>query len=276
MDSYSFPPPHLQAILDRFVAACRADGRVAAALLVGSYARGAADAHSDLDLFLITDDDAFHDFAAARHDFVRALGEPLFREDFDLPDIVFLIFPDGAEVEIHFAPAARLGAILDEPHWSLLDKRGLLAAPPAPYAAAGASRSTEALRRQIAWFWHDLSHFITAVARGQLWWAAGQLEVLRRITVNLLRLRHNLNDPDVGSDPWFKIDTALPAEDLALLRETYASLEREAMLAAARALVDFYRQLAAPLAETHGLAYPAELDRLMTARLEALDAAPGL
>ncbi len=274
MDSYAFPPPHLQAILDRFVAACRADERVAAALLVGSYARGAADAHSDLDLFLITDDDAYDAFVAARHDFVRALGEPLFREDFDIPDIVFLIFPEGAEVEIHFAPAARLGAILDEPHWSLLDKRGLLAAAAAPYAVAGAPQSTEALRRQIAWFWHDLSHFTTAVARGQLWWAAGQLEVLRRITVNLARLRHNLNDPDVGSDPWFKIDTALPGEDLTPLRETFAPLERKAMLAAARVLVAFYRQLAAPLAETHGLAYPAELDRLMTARLEALDAAP--
>lgn len=274
MNELSFPPPPFKAILDRFVAACRADERVAAALLVGSYTRGAADAHSDLDLFLITDDAAYDDFTAGRDDFVRALGEPLFREDFDLPDIVFLIFPDGAEVEIHFAPAARLGAILDEPHWSLLDKRGLLAAPPAPYAAAGTSQSTDALRRQIAWFWHDLSHFINAVARGQLWWAAGQLEVLRRITVNLLRLRHNLNDPDVGSDPWFKIDTALPAGDLAPLQETYAPVEREAMLAAARVLVDLYRALAAPLAETHGLAYPAELDRLMTARLEALDAAP--
>ena len=92
--------------------------------------------------------------------------------------------------------------------------------------------------------------------------------------MNLARLRHNLNDPDVGSDPWFKIDTALPGEDLTPLRETFAPLERKAMLAAARVLVAFYRQLAAPLAETHGLAYPAELDRLMTARLEALDAAP--
>ena len=178
MDSYAFPPPHLQAILNRFVAACRADKRVTAALLVGSYARGAADTHSDLDLFLITDDAAYDDFSAARGDFVRAFGEPLFREDFDLPDIIFLIFPEGAEVEIHFAPAAQLGAILDEPHWSLLDKRGLLAAAPAPYAAADAPQSAEALRRQIAWFWHDLSHFTTAVARGQLWWAAGQLEVL--------------------------------------------------------------------------------------------------
>ena len=42
-----------RAIVDRFVAACRADERVLAAILAGFYARGTADAHSDLDLYAL-------------------------------------------------------------------------------------------------------------------------------------------------------------------------------------------------------------------------------
>ena len=68
--------PNHQGFLSRFVAACRADDRVVAAFLGGSYARGAADAHSDLDLTLITTDAAYEEFLAARADFMRGLGEP--------------------------------------------------------------------------------------------------------------------------------------------------------------------------------------------------------
>ena len=88
-------PHNHQVVMHRFVAACQADARVVAATLYGSYARGAADAYSDLDLGLITTDAAYEDFVAGREAFIRLLGEPLLLEDFDLPNLVFIIFPDG-------------------------------------------------------------------------------------------------------------------------------------------------------------------------------------
>ena len=269
MDAQGLPPPPVQMVIDRFVAACRADERVTAAFLVGSYAKGAADAHSDLDLILVTADDGYDDFAAGRRAFARQLGEPLFLEEFDLPDVLFLILPDGAEVELSFLPESRVGQLLDEPHWSLLDKHGLLsrasryeAAPPAP--------PVEPLRRQMMWFWHDLSHFITAMARGQHWWAYGQLEVLRHCCLNLARLRYNLHDPEVGGETSFKIDRVMPVEELAPLRETFCPQEPAAMRQAVGVIVDFYRALAQPLAEANGIPYPAELERVMVERLESL------
>ena len=42
------------------------------------------------------------------------------------------------------------------------------------------------------------------------------------------------------------------------------------MLQSALTIVRFYRELAQPLAQTHGLAYPAALDQVMAARLEKL------
>ena len=270
MDATGLLPPHVQGVIDRFVVACRDDARVAAAFLVGSYARGAADAHSDIDLILVTTDEAYDAFAADPRPFARQLGEALFAEQFDLPDTLFLILADGAEVELSFIPEARVGPLLDEPHWSLLDKKGLLAGVPAAYEPAATDAGVEALRRQLAYFWHDLSHFTTAMSRGQLWWAYGQLEALRHTCLNLARLRHNLADAEVGAESAFKIEAAVPPGELEALRATFCPLEPAAMLAAAQVIVDFYRELGLPLAEANGIAYPNDLERLMLARLASL------
>jgi predicted nucleotidyltransferase len=270
MDAQGLLPAHVQEVIDRFVVACRDDARITAALLVGSYARGTADAHSDIDLFLVTADDAYDDFAADPRPFARQLGEVLFEEQFGLPDVLFLILADGAEVELGFIPEKQVGQLLGEPHWSLLDKKGLLAGAPAPYQSAAADAGVATLRRQVAGFWHDLSHFITAMSRGQLWWAYGQLEALRHTCLNLARLRHNLADAEVGGETTFKIEAAVPPAELDALRATFCPQEPAAMTAAARIIVEFYQELAQPLAEANGLAYPAELERLMLARLDSL------
>src|SRR5579864_675575 len=95
-------PPHLQVIIDRFIAACQADERVVAAFLGGSYARGQTDAYSDLDLGLITTDEAYQDFLAGSKAFIQKLGEPVFLEDYhgNDGDVVFFFFDDGIEGEL--------------------------------------------------------------------------------------------------------------------------------------------------------------------------------
>jgi predicted nucleotidyltransferase len=262
--------PNHQVITDRFVAACQADERVVAAILGGSYARGAADTHSDLDLYLVTTDEGYETFLAERDAFVQRLGKPLFYEDFGSPGMAFLIFPDGAEVELGIGRAGQFKQIHEGPYITLLDKTGILEGVVFPRHEADPAGQTETLRQLVTWFWHDLSHFTTALARGQLWWAHGQLEVLRLICVNLARLRHNFSDVNVGGEGYFKVEKALPVEQLAPLQATCSPLERDAMLQAALAIVRFYREQAQPLAQAHGLTYPADLDRVMVARLEKL------
>jgi predicted nucleotidyltransferase len=104
MDSPELQLSHKhQIFMTRFVAACQADARVVAAFLRGSYASGTADAYSDLDLSLITTDEAYEDFLAGREAFMRLLGEPLFLETFHRPNFAFFIFPDGKRVSLHLA-----------------------------------------------------------------------------------------------------------------------------------------------------------------------------
>jgi predicted nucleotidyltransferase len=271
MDSQAIHLRHNhQGFVNRFIAACQADERVVAAFLGGSYAKGRAGAYSDLDLSLITTDAAYDDFVATREAFLRGLGDLVFLENFGRANLVFFIYSDDTEGELWFASETHLEHLHPGPYHVLLDKTGILAGALFPEPEVDRAEQSETLRQQIAWFWHDLSHFITAMRRGQLWWAHGQIEILRSYCVNLARLRQNFLDPEVDSDPYYKLGDVLPAEQLAPLAATYCALERGAMLQAGRALVRHYQELAPQLAQTHGIPYPAGLERVMMARLEQL------
>jgi predicted nucleotidyltransferase len=260
-------PHNYQTVLDRFVAVCQADERVVAAFLGGSYATGKADSYSDLDLDLITADDAYEDFLKECPTFISLLGEPLLVEDFDLPNNFFFIFSDGTEVELAVGCESHFNHIQRGPYKTLLDKKGVLAGAVFSGEEIDPTEQTETLRRLLYWFWHDLSHFIAAMGRRKLWWGHGQLEILRGQCVNLLRLQNNFSAPAEGYE---KIEKAVPIEQLAPLQATFCPLEQNAMLRAGLDIVRFYQEIAPPLAQAHGLPYPERLARLMSDRLAKL------
>jgi predicted nucleotidyltransferase len=261
-------PYAAHAMISRFVAACQADERVVAAMLYGSYAEGTHDVYSDLDLGLLTTDEAHESFLVGRTDFLRQLGELLFVEDFDLPNTLFVIFADGSEVELKIGRESEQAPPHDGAHRVLLDRRANLTSAVMPRLRVA---QTEALRRQIIWFWHDLAHFMAAIGREQLWWAHGQLDELRRSCVDLARLQYDITAEPEG---YWKLDTAIPVTHIAVLQMTYCPLERGAMLHAVHVIIRFYQELAPRLAQQHGIAYPAELERLMLDRLTAFGEPP--
>jgi predicted nucleotidyltransferase len=266
-------PSNHRDVINRSVAACQADERVVAAFLGGSYATGTADAYSDLDLYLITLDEAFQQFLAERRAFIRRLGDPLFLEGWSIPHLLFYIFADGTEGELWIYPEGELDHVHIGPYKVLLDKKGILANAVLLQREPDHAKQVETLRQQVTWFWHDLSHFIKAMGRGQLWFACGELEVLRQICVNLARLRYNFSDAWVGEEPYFKVEQVLPVEQLSPLETTACAMEYGAMLQAAVAIFRFYRDLAPELAKEHGIEYQAGLERMMIGRLEGLGAA---
>ena len=259
-----------QATIERFVAACQQDERVVAAFLGGSYARDATDAYSDIDFGLIPTDEAYDDFFANREAFIRLLGEPIFLEVFrdDDFDIVFFTFSDGVECELVPVCVSQFTHMHVGPYKVLLDKKGILENVVFPFPEIAQAEQLETLRRIISWFWHDLCHhFITPLARGQLWSAYGALQDLRLSCMNLARLKENFLAAPEGYE---KVEQAVAEEQLAPLEATCSPRERGAMVQAAFVIVHFYQQLAIPLAHTYGIAYPAELERIMYGRLEQL------
>lgn len=262
--------PNHQAFVDRFVKVCREDDRIVAAFLGGSYAKGYADAYSDVDLCVITTDESFEEFLKEREVFLRSLGDLVFLEDFDIPTTAFYMYADDTEGELNCSREGQPGEIHSGPFRTLLDKKHFLEGAEFPERVPDSAGQIEKLRSQIQGFWHELSHFITAMERGHTWWAQGQLEALRAVCVNLARLRYNILDGDVGEEAYFKIETIMPVEQLAPLKGTFGSMEKVEMLEAVLAIVSFYRELAPSLAQRHGVHYSQDLERMMMDRLQRL------
>jgi len=130
----------------------------------------------------------------------------------------------------------------------------------------------ERLQRQINWFWHDLSHFIKAIGRRQLWFAYGQLDVLRQNCVNLARLRYNFTDAYDQEEPYFKIEDFLPIKQLSPLQRTFCAMQVDAMLQAALVICRYYQDVAPSLAKEHRITYQADLERMLIHQLEELAA----
>jgi predicted nucleotidyltransferase len=260
--------PGHDAVIERFVDLCSADERIVAAFLGGSRARGEADEYSDIDLCLITTDEAYEEVVSDRQDIIEQLGEPLFLEDFGHEDLVFFILADGAEAELFFGRESGLHEIHGVgPFRILLDKRGIFTDAAFPVREPDRAEQIESLRRLLHWFWHDLSHLIAALGRGQLWWAYGQLEALRRYCVNLIRIEQNV---EAQEEAYEKLDLAISTSRLSALQKTLCPMESRAMLRAAVEILNFYRERAPVVASAYGLTYPAELERLMCNRLDTL------
>ena len=256
-------------VITRFIEACAADDRIVAAFVAGSHATGTADAYSDLDLGVITTDEAFADVIADLGALISRLGEPLFIDHFARDWNVFFILADGTEGEIFVGHEGALDEIDVGPFEPLMDVRGILSGAAFPFSPPDAEAQREHLRQSVNWFWHELSHFITALGRDDLWWAFGQIEALRGHCVNLMRIHHGGEAQD---EPYEKLAKAISVSELAPLRTTFRPMERQGMLEAAREIVRFFREHAPRVAEAHGAAYPAALAHLMSERLDGLDA----
>jgi len=179
-----------------------------------------------------------------------------------------LLFSDGTEGELALGRESHFTHIHVGPYRVLLDKKGILAGAVFHGYEPAQAEQIETLRRLVYWFWHDLSHhFITAMARGHIWSAYGHLEELRLTCVNLARLRQNFS---AGAEGYEKLEQAIAVEQLSPLQATFCPLEQGAMLQAALLIVRFYQELAPPLARAHGITYPADLERVMSDRLEQL------
>jgi hypothetical protein len=86
--------------------------------------------------------------------------------------------------------------------------------------------------------------------------------------INLARLEAGL---PAENEAYWKLEGAIPAERLDQLAATVAAPEFGPMKDAALAVLDLYRDLASGLATAHGVAYPAELDGMLSAQLRDLE-----
>jgi predicted nucleotidyltransferase len=250
-------------LIEKFADACRRDDRVVAAFLGGSLASGTADAHSDLDLYLITREDAYKQFLDERQEFMRRLGTPVFCDDFSEFgfDMLLFIYEDGTYGELALAPETSFLHVHGGPYRVLVDKQGLLESLTFPYFAPGHDDRRREVARSLVWFWRELLYAAKSLARGRLWSTGYYVERLRRHVKTLLDHHHNRSAAPGPAKP---LEATIPEEDRAAVNATYGRMEPADLARALNALVIAYRRVAPAAAETFDLKYPDALDRVVT------------
>lgn len=262
-------PSHLRRAIDRFRKAVGDDPRVRAAFIGGSLAAGTWDEHSDLDLYLVVDDDEYDAVLAGRRSFLEAMGSVVLAEDFDGFgfDMVVFMLSDGVEGELGFGRRSGFAHIHGGAHRVLMDRDGLLEGVTFVPAGPGADQRRASVGRTLAWFWRQLSLFATAAARGQVWTAFGYLERARREALDLVWL---LDAPEAWPRGFEKIEEH-PGTDRAVpVAETLVDLDPARQLAAAWRLADFVGEHGRDACAVIGCDYPERLEGVVRRKISAI------
>ena len=239
--------PRAQAIA-RFAEACAADALVVAAFLGGSFAAATDDEFSDVDLYLVTEDDDYDAFFGRREDFVRSWSDPVFLDttaDFEGFgfDMLHFVLACGVYGELAMGRRSSLFSLHGGPHEVLVDKAALLDGVTFPLYEPASEERLHEIERALRWFWLDAVELAKRLARGQLHAAESALSRMRE----RCRLLVAMSD---GSD-------ATPLNHRLLA--TFVAANANEIAAAAAELVALHRSVGVAAAENLGLEYPARL-----------------
>lgn len=238
------------ALLERALAALRADPRILAAWLFGSEARDSADALSDLDIWTVVADAHIDAVRDARFDYVRGAGAVL--HCYDGPQnapaggaYLMTLYAGQAgphQVDWYWQPRAR--AAIPTTARLLFNRDDVpLAAPGAgplePAWPSDADDRRERAARCAGFFWVMANIAAKNIARGLTWTVIGQLDLLRRQLWEAEWLLGLRADHHLWKDSARRAAPPLhPAAQLALLRTICAEMENlQPLVAGTRAAV---------------------------------------
>lgn len=216
----------------------RADERVLAAWLEGSFGRGTADAWSDIDLHVVIRDDALARWLEQRDDLYRRLGRPVLvmpssaSEKGDYQGVIFA-GPVWVDLAIHPASTA-----MREPDTRFLFDR---AAVPVRLSAPIAAERRSQLRHNLEFFWAMSPIALKYIGRGRTQRAVTQCDLLFGSFVNVWRLLHDPERRDAGGVHWLHPER--DAELIRLLPGFGAVIDPPAALDVVTRLMDAMRRL---------------------------------
>lgn len=258
-------------MLARLRALCRADERLVAATLYGSFTRGEGDAHSDIECVLFFRDDALAGIDPLGWIEGIAPVALYFANEFGVGTALFENLVRG---EFHFERAAHMAqvdswvgaswfpvledAILVDRTGELTERLAALAEPPA--------RDADEVVRDIVYRYLNWMFFGTNVLeRGEHARALELLWYVQRHLLWMARLRAGATQH--WPTPSRLLEGDLSTEGYARYAECTASLDRGELWQAYRAAWAWGQELIAHLGRRHGLHVPGVLADGLSARL---------
>jgi hypothetical protein len=180
--------------IQKFERIAREDPRVLSAFLGGSLADGTEDDFSDIDIYYILEEQSYSDFPSQMRTSLSEMGPLVFLEqhnNFGF-DLILFIFQNGVKGELGLGTIKNIKTLHAGPYKVLVDRKGLLDDFIFPFQPSLEGKDLqEYVEKQLRWYWYWYYVFLSAVARGRLWSAFTQLQLMREYAFKLIVLAHH-------------------------------------------------------------------------------------
>ncbi len=267
-------------LLKRIVAWAHNTDHVRALVQTGSFARedALADAHSDLDIEIISDQ---LERLEGSINWIKDIAPPLICLPFDRPAqdwaTRLVIFADGVKADFTLASPVRIAAmkrsgqlddIYERGYRVLIDKSGLCAEMPArrrgyPHRSLPMQPTFTAAVEE---FWFEAWHIPKYLARDELFLMQQRAWTMRELLLQMIEWHALAHNPD--TDIWHNGARLADWADPSILRDlprTFSNCQTD--LYAFRATTVLYARIARETAAAAGLSYPAEIEAAIRAMI---------
>jgi hypothetical protein len=261
--------PEHRKLLEHAVARFRDDVRVVGLVTGGSLAHGGADFYSDVDLYIVVQNEAFDEIFAERDVTVEAVGSPLFGFSVDP-------LPGGStdHIVIYEGPVKFDFMYLKEPDlkpdpkWAgylvLKDTSGRVAAVISGSEGLTPPRPTpEALLDLNQKFWTWCWYVFGKIVRGELWEALDGIHSIRSLALVPLL------DWSTGGrhEGYRRLERRTDPATASRLVATVAPVQPEALRAALQAEMELFRNLRAMVFHSHGLNFDPKPEEVLESEM---------
>jgi hypothetical protein len=242
------------ALLERVTAVLKADGRVRAAFLRGSFYSGQPDLYSDLDVFAVVEISDVEAFFEQGRAVLAEVGQLICVSQGDTnPPTLRALFPGPMRVDLS---VVAIENIPPYEGWRVLfDTNGVLETRPRPPETADPLQP-EHVAAVCDQFWWNLFNSIGQLKRGHLWMALYQLDQCRSTLAQMMRWRR---DTDRPVERFIDLEQHLTAEDQQALAQTLADYDLRQIAAALLCAADAFDPAGREVAGRLDAVYPTEL-----------------
>ena len=242
------------ALLEHVVETLKANARIRAAFLRGSFYRGQPDTYSDLDLFAVVEEADAEELLELGRTMLHNAGGTLWVSALDAaPPRLRALFPGPLKLDLTLVTIETLPPYEG---WRILFDRDHVLR-----TRARTTQSFEPLRPEhVAMvcdeFWWNMFSSVGQIKRGQLWMALHLLDVCRADLAQIMRWRR---DPEHPVERFTNLERHLTAEDQQALAQSLAGYDLRAIVEALLTAADAFEPAAREVAARVGGDYPAAL-----------------
>ncbi len=241
-------------LLEHVVEVLKANLRVRAAFLRGSFYRGQPDAYSDLDLFAVAEVADAEELLELGRTTLRQVGETLWVSALDTtPPRLRALFPGPLKLDLTIVTTETLPPYEG---WRILFDRDHLLRTRARSTQSFEPLQPEHVAMVCDQFWWNMFSSVGQIKRGQLWMALHLLDACRADLAQIMRWRR---DPEHPAERYLDLDRHLTAEDQQALAQSLAGYDLRAIAEALLTAADAFEPAAREVAARVGGDYPVAL-----------------